>query len=175
MIMPKDEKPSNNDHENSISPLIEAAYRQYERCAEDWRLHQNLIWQIPSVAIAIIGGILTVSYSFLNGIPRAILLGIGSVLIFALTTALAKHRLGAQARSQFLLDLETETFRVKQIPTTTKDIKEYLKDRPLTDDHRLFRFLIKRSSEIWLLRVMFGIFIAMSILVILQIVIIVVN
>jgi hypothetical protein len=174
MIMPKDEKPSNNDHENSISPLIEAAYRQYERLAEDWRLHQNLIWQIPSVAIVIIGGILTVSYSFLNGIPRAILLGIGSVLIFALTTALAKHRLGAEARSQFLVDLETEIFRIKQIPTKTKDIKEFLKDRQLTDD-RLFRFLIKRSSEIWLLRVMFGIFIAMSILVILQIVIIVVN
>ena len=172
--MPKDEKPSNNDHRKSISPSTEAAYRQYDRLAEDWRLHHNLVWQIPSVAIAIIGGILTVSYSFLDGMPRAVLLGIGSVLIFALTTALPKHRLGADGRSQFLLDLETEIFKVKPIPTKTNDIKEYLKDRSLTDDP-LFRFLIKHSSEIWLLRVMFGSFIAMSFLVISQIMIIVVN
>jgi hypothetical protein len=105
MTIPKDEKPSNNGDQNPISRSTQAAYRQYDRLAEDWRFHHNLIWQIPSVAIAIIGGIVTVSYQFLNGLPRVILLSIGSALIFALTIALAKHRLGADARTQFLCDL----------------------------------------------------------------------
>jgi hypothetical protein len=133
MTMPKDEKPLNNDDHDTVSSSTEAAYRQYDRLAEDWGLHHDLIWQIPTVAIAIIGGILTVSYSFLAGMPRAILLGIGSALIFALTIALAKHRLGADARSQFLMDLETEIFKIKQFPIKTDGIKHYLKDKSLTN------------------------------------------
>lgn len=159
MTMPKDKKPSNNGDQNPISPSTEAAYRQYDRSAEDWRFHHNLIWQIPSVAIAIIGGIVTVSYNFLNGLPRVILLSIGSVLIFALTTALAKHRLGADARTQFLSDLETEIFKVKPILTKTNDLIDYLEEKKSLTNSWLFRFLIKHSSEIWLLRVMFGSFI----------------
>lgn len=164
MTMPKDEKPPNNDDHSTISSSTEAAYRQYDRLAEDWRLHTGLIWQIPSVAVAIIGGILTVSYSFLVDIPRVVLLSIGSILMLALTIALAKHRLGAEARSQFLMDLETETFKIKQFPIKSDGIKHYLNDKSLTHD-RLFYFLIKHSSEIWLLRVMFAIFMVMSVLV----------
>jgi hypothetical protein len=150
MTMPKEWRP----------PNTEATYRQYDRLSIDWRMHHNLIWQIPSVAVAIMVGILTVSYNFLNDIPRVILLGVGSAVILALAVALAKHRLGADARTQFLQELETKIFRIERFPLKTEDIETYLGDG-LTKN-RLFRLLIKRSSEIGLLYVMFGMFLTLS-------------
>lgn len=47
---------------------------------EDWRFHHKLIWEIPSVTFAILGGLLTISYSFLGLLPRLIFLILGATV-----------------------------------------------------------------------------------------------
>jgi hypothetical protein len=37
---------------------------RYNRFSEDWRFEHKLIWEIPSVTFAILGGLLTISYSW---------------------------------------------------------------------------------------------------------------
>jgi hypothetical protein len=72
--------------------LADNSIKQYERLVEDWRFQHKLIWEIPSVAIAIMTGILFAvytQYENLNPIIRVVMLFAGSALFFALTIALA--------------------------------------------------------------------------------------
>ena len=73
----------------------QARLAQYNRLAEDWRHLSNLIWQMPSLAIALLTGIMGVSYQFLGPFPRALLLTVG-----------AKHRLFHESTSVFMRELE---------------------------------------------------------------------
>ena len=50
---------------------------QYNRFAEDWRHVNTIIWQLPSIAISIMGGIVAVAYNLLEGWPRIMLLSTG--------------------------------------------------------------------------------------------------
>lgn len=158
-----------------------AMLTQYSRFAEDWRHISSLIWQLPSAAIAIMTGIIGVSFQFLDGLPRILLLGIGALFIFSLCIALAKHRLFHESRSVFMRDLENE-LRVTKFPTEGKETKYYLnakaKSKDLTvlsSDKKLrenftnlplYNWLSSRKAAIWLLIV---VFIAFLILVILSV------
>lgn len=88
---------------------------RYNRFSEDWRFHHKLIWEIPGITSAVIGGILTVSYSFLGLVPRSFLLFIGAMLVLGLALVVRKHRFGADLRTNFLEDigLERRTFPVR--------------------------------------------------------------
>ena len=126
---------------------------RYNRYAEDWRFHHKLIWEIPSVAMAILAGILTVSFSFLGPLPRVALLGLGAGLIFGLFLAVLKHRFGADLRTNFLEDLgQDKTIR-------SPEGLDYLNRKRIEEGRgelpRLYGWLIKRSSEIYLICFMF--------------------
>jgi hypothetical protein len=81
---------------------------RFYRYSEDWRFHHKLIWEIPSVASAIFIGILTISYLYLDLLPRTIALGVGAALMLGLTFTVRKHRFGADLRTNFLYDISNE-------------------------------------------------------------------
>jgi hypothetical protein len=157
------------DNENSVTDRD-----RYNRYSEDWRFHHRLIWEIPSVASAILIGILTVSYFYLDLIPRAIALLVGAALILALAHSVRKHRFGADLRTNFLYDIsgkdmdrqirsaegleylkkneEEEYTKKKQWDSKSKLQKLSFWDRPKKYKKR---YLIKISAEVNLIGFMF--------------------
>jgi hypothetical protein len=128
----------------------EARIKQYERLTEDWRFHHKLIWEIPTVAVAIMAGILAVSYTQLesSSVPRIILLFVGGGLLFGLTVAVVKHRFNADYRTVYIEDTERD-LGIPVYPLKTdkmrdkmkKDGKKYTNTGPL----------INLSAEVFLI------------------------
>jgi hypothetical protein len=80
---------------------------QYSKLSDDWRHFNTIIWGVPSVAIAIMTGVILVAYSpDLEGWPRITTLSVGSLFLFALTIELVKKRLHMNAISYLLKDLQ---------------------------------------------------------------------
>lgn len=154
------------DEDVAFKPVDkDVALKQYERFAADLRFQHKLIWEIPSVAVAIMAGIILVSFSTLNELPRIGLLCIGIVLQFGLMLAVAKHRFTADAKTEFLNELE-KILGTKSFPMKTVDTKPYLEERGFTGN-RLFRFLIRPNSvEIMLLYVMVATLVIIILLVV---------
>ena len=103
---------NNKNNKSGIKEAVEKS--QYEKLANDWRQVHSIIWGVPSVAIAIMTGIILVAFqSQLEGPPRIVTLSLGSLLLFALTVELVKKRLFMDALSVRLQELEgqyTEKF-----------------------------------------------------------------
>lgn len=58
---------------------------QYDKLANDWRAITQIIWQIPTAAMAITAGIIIAAYQqYVPVFPRIIILIIGSLLLFSL-------------------------------------------------------------------------------------------
>ena len=97
---------------------------QYARLAEDWRHVNNLMWGIPSAAIAIISGVIVAAYQpDLIGFPRIITLGLGSIFLFALTVEIIKKRLLMNAISARLYLME-DTSELDPFPSGTEGLLE---------------------------------------------------
>lgn len=105
---------------------------RYNRYSEDWRFHHRLIWEIPSVASAIFIGILTVSYLYLDLLPRVIALLVGAALILALAHSVRKHRFGADLRTYFLYDISVED--KDRFPIRSVEGLKYLKNKEEGED-----------------------------------------
>jgi hypothetical protein len=75
---------------------------QYGKLAEDWRHINTQIWGVPAVAISIMTGLILAAYQQqLYGWPRVISLGVGALLLFALTVEVIKKRfLGVSSLEQ---------------------------------------------------------------------------
>jgi hypothetical protein len=76
-----------NDWEKEVMKI------QYEKLSNDWRSFNNLIWAVPTVAVAIMSGMLIAAYrEEFNVIPqvRIAILGLGSLFLFALTIEVIK-------------------------------------------------------------------------------------
>ena len=77
---------------------------QYSKLSDDWRHFNNIIWGVPSVAVAIMTGVILAPYNpDLQGWPRITYLGVGSLFLFALTIELVKKRLHMNAISFLLI------------------------------------------------------------------------
>jgi hypothetical protein len=99
---------------------------QYDRLAQDWRQVHNIIWGIPTIAITIITGIILAAYQPpLEGWPRIIALGMGSIFLFALTVEIIKKRLLMNAISARLHHLENKS-RLDPFPNSTEGLLEEL-------------------------------------------------
>ena len=73
-------------------------------------------------------GIIVASYQHqLVGWPRIILLGIGSILLFALSLEVVKKRLLMNAISKRLYELEKKCGDFKPFPYTTTGLFKYIK------------------------------------------------
>ena len=153
--MTKDIRNKDTEVEDGVLKPVDkdVALKQSERFAADLRFQHKLIWEIPSVAVTIMAGIILVSFSTLSELPQIGLLCIGIALQFGLLVAVAKHRFTADARTEFMNELE-KILGTKSFPMKTVDTKRYLEERGFTNN-RLFRFLIRPNSvEIMLLYVM---------------------
>ncbi|MGI0043710.1 MAG: hypothetical protein ACRD47_08365 [Nitrososphaeraceae archaeon] len=127
---------------------------RYNRYSEDWRFQHKLIWEIPGVTIAIIAGILTVSFSFLGLLPRLVLLSLGTVLIFGLAVAVFKHRFSADLRTNFLEEIGQDK---DLFPIRSDKGLEYLNRKRKEEGKKEIRFgrMIKWRSEVFLIGFMF--------------------
>jgi Na+/glutamate symporter len=137
----------------------EARIKQYERLTEDWRFHHKLVWEIPAVAIAIMTGILAVSYTQLSSypVPRIILLFVGGFLMLGLTIAVVKHRFNADYRSQYIEQTESE-LGIPVLPLITKGAREKMQnDKKKYTENGIFGLIVNRniSAEIYLVHFTF--------------------
>jgi hypothetical protein len=114
---------------------------QYKKLAEDWRYFNTLLWGIPSVAIAIMTGIIIASYqAYVIGWERIASLGLGSFLLFALTVESIKKRQHMDVIELLLEDLQKRGLELKDyvFPVGRPyDIEIYLKDHPKNPDDNL--------------------------------------
>jgi hypothetical protein len=144
--------------ENSNSRF--SAELQYNRFSEDWRHVNTILWQLPSIAVSIMAGIVAVAYQILGDWPRILLLSAGSLFMFVLAIAIVRQIVFANTRLRFLQYLEYKS-NTKKFPTglrdDAEDISYILNDMPtkeLTFDpdvqDDLIKFLSKRSSRKWL-------------------------
>ena len=80
---------------------------QYNKLTEDWRHINTMTWGVPAVAVTVMSGLILAAYQpQLEGWPRIVSLGVGSLLLFALTIEVIKKRLLMSAISGKLEDLE---------------------------------------------------------------------
>jgi hypothetical protein len=95
---------------------------QYDRLCQDWRQVHNIMWAIPTLAVTIITGIIFAAYQ-LEDIPRITALGLGSILLFALTVEIIKKRLLMNAISARIYQMEKNPF-----PFDTKGLLDEVDD-----------------------------------------------
>jgi hypothetical protein len=66
---------------------------QLKQCWEDWRHYNSIIWRLPSLTTAIVGGLLGVAfYAVVDPLPRALVIALAAFFSFSMAVALVKHR-----------------------------------------------------------------------------------
>jgi cell division protein FtsW (lipid II flippase) len=105
--------------------------KQYDRLAQDWRELNNIMWGIPSIAVSIFTGIIVVAYQpDLAGWARIIVLGVGSIFLFAVTVEIIKKRLLMSATSARLHRLEQKSLGPFPSDTEQKSLGPFPSDTP---------------------------------------------
>src|SRR6266487_6602402 len=95
------------NNEDSCKDKPDVLKIQYNKLAEDWRYFNTLLWGIPSVAIAIMAGIIIAAYQKdVTGWARMASLGLGSFLLFALTIESIKKRQHMDVISHLIQDIQ---------------------------------------------------------------------
>jgi hypothetical protein len=128
---------------------------QYDRLTQDWRQIHNIIWGIPSVAVSIFTGVIVAAYG-LHDLPRIIVLGIGSIFLFAMTVEVVKKSVTMDRIYKRIRRLDEEyEMKFKAFPSQEDepneddDLKGQISNSPL---HRLFR---KSNARTYLVYVCF--------------------
>jgi hypothetical protein len=161
---------------------------QYSKLSDDWKHFNNIIWGIPSVAIAIMTGVIVVAYSpGADGWPRITTLAVGSLFLFALTIELIKKRLHMNAISYLLNDLQVGLGIPKDftfpLGTTSSEIEDtiersikrgeafpnYAKERPPDFRDALFRAFQKSYARKYLTYATFVAAVAVAVLTVIEI------
>jgi Double zinc ribbon len=125
----EDEIKKHNDWQKEIIKI------QYNKLANDWISFNNLIWAVPTVAVAIMTGMLVAAYRpEFNLLPhvRIVILSLGSLFLFALTIEVVKKRFHMNVISLLLKDLQAELGLKEEFRFPlgiSGDIDEYLKKR----------------------------------------------
>jgi hypothetical protein len=162
---------------DNVNNRIEALKKQYDILTEDWRYFNNLIWGVPTVAIAIMTGIMIGAYQNLHegSWERIASLSIGSFFLLALTIEVIKKRYHMNVISLLLKDLQTELGLEKkfQFPLgISRDIDIYLEKRRIAEkvelaDYKhdpLFKFFETSYARKYLTYVIFSAAITLAIL-----------
>jgi hypothetical protein len=111
------------DHDKPTETMAAA---QYNRVAYEFRHFDQIIWQIPTVAITITSVMFAVAFNFVHiRLISGVVLLLGSFFDFSLAIALSKHRLMEDVRAWFLKDLETSS-GLKVVPVLTVEAEKYL-------------------------------------------------
>jgi hypothetical protein len=108
---------------------------QYNKLSNDWTSFNNLIWAVPSVAVAIMSGMLVAAYHpEFDDWPqvRIVILTLGSLFLFASTIEVVKKRFHMNAISLLLMDLQVKLGLKEQFRFPlgiSGDVNKYLKKR----------------------------------------------
>jgi hypothetical protein len=118
---------------------IDVLKKQYDKLAEDWRYFNNLIWGVPTVAIAIMTGIMIGAYQNLpdGSWKRIASLAIGCFFLLALTIEVIKKRYHMNVISSLLKDLQVELGLQEkfQFPLgISGDIDKYLDNKRMVEE-----------------------------------------
>ncbi|MFP3401860.1 MAG: hypothetical protein RXP91_06360 [Nitrososphaeria archaeon] len=133
---------------------------QYDRAADDYRMYDQAIWQIPSVSITITSDVFAVAFGFIktNYVIMGTVLILGGIFDLTLLIALSKHRLFQDARAHLMDKIEKE-FGIENIPTDTKKVLDFLKERG--HKHLSIEWFRRRRGFTWLFWTNFILFIAL--------------
>lgn len=128
----KDPEKKHIPSQKTINKNIDFMNAQYNRLAEDWRHFNNLMWQLPTVAITICSAIIGVVYTVLKDsdwYSKVALLIIGALFLSMILIELLKLRLFHNMRTAHLLyidkKMKKEDGNIQPIQTTTKPKEIY--------------------------------------------------
>jgi len=133
---------NDEDKEKIMQNLIIA---QYNRAAYDYRMFDQLMWQVPSVSITITSVVFAVAFGFIknNYMIMGVVLILGGIFDFTLLIALSKYRLMQDVRINWMDHLEEE-IGIENIPASTEDAIEFLSRR--SHKHMTFEWFRKRNA-----------------------------
>jgi len=131
---------------------VKIKIEQYTRCSEDIRHYDRGLWQISSINLTVAGIIIGISFEYLSGYYRAIVLSLAFLLSLALTVILSKYVLFQLGRARFMHQIEKD-FEVEILPTSTTDILDFLKKRNIEVDIPARWFKHKKANR-WLIDTM---------------------
>lgn len=85
----------------------------YHEVSDESRAYDRLIWEIPSIAIAIVGALLTAAYVYApNILIRTLLTGFAAMWAFGVMVFAAKHEFFNGLQKKRLMRLEDEAFEI---------------------------------------------------------------
>jgi len=133
---------------------------QYDRAADDYRMYDQAIWQIPSVSITITSVVFAVAFGFIktNYIIMGTVLILGGIFDLTLLIALSKHRLFQDVRAHWMNKIEKE-MGIGNIPTETNQALDFLEERG--HKHLSIEWFRKRRGFRYLFWTNFILFIAL--------------
>ena len=98
---------------------------QYRECYESWRQHVRFIWQIPTITVAIAGGLGVTTFAYVQEwFGRGCLFMFGAILTGCLLYAVIKHRYFSFIEQETLCEIERVSEIKKLIQRTTRPQKE---------------------------------------------------
>jgi len=119
---------------------------QYKLVYEEKMRLARTYWQLLSLSITVTGITLGIAFSYLSGIPRALLLFITNLYLFALLVSLGKIRFFEVVRSEFIKKLEQE-LGLMPLPRKTSSAINFL--REVGGKPGVPSFFLRRSASRW--------------------------
>ena len=118
---------------------------QYNRASYDFRMFDQLMWQVPSISITITSVVFAVAFGFIrnNYMIMGVVLILGGIFDFSLLIALTKYRLMQDVRARWMEDIENE-LGIKNIPVHSKKAEDYLSKKD--HDHKSPEWFRKRNA-----------------------------
>jgi hypothetical protein len=100
---------------------------QYNRASYDFRMFDQLMWQVPSISITITSVVFAAAFGFIrnNYMIMGVVLILGGIFDFTLLIALTKYRLMQDVRVRWMEDIENE-LGIKNIPVHSTMAEDYL-------------------------------------------------
>jgi len=118
---------------------------QFNRVANDFRQFDQMIWQVPSVAVTLTSFIFAVSLNYVhNSLISGIILLMGGFFDFSLVVALNKHRLYEDVRARYLEEIE-KAFNIKHLPLKAEEAENFLAEKS-DHTHASFKFFRKKNA-----------------------------
>jgi len=92
----------------------------YREVGEESRLYDRLIWEVPSIAIAIVGALLIAAYAYApNMLLRTLLTGLATIWAFGVIIFAVKHEFFVTRQKTRLTILEEECFGILNLQRFT--------------------------------------------------------
>ena len=123
----------------------------YRELAEEKRLYDRLIWQIPTLVLAITTGIVAVAYGYVqDNAIRALILFIGMFWVFAMLVVTVKHQYFGMIQRKLLMFIEHEYMHLPPVQRLTrrKTIREFA-ERAGQDEEAALWSEVYDATNMW--------------------------